>query len=118
MEQGLTKNAGEQILIMAQISYEFVRVHPFIDFNGRVSRLLLQFVAMAFGIPFCIVIKGNKKARHRYIEALRRADAIVDFNNINYKHLEPYATLIAMSICEAFEEINTNLSLAGLEPIG
>jgi fido (protein-threonine AMPylation protein) len=117
IEKGLNEKDADIFLIMAQITYEFVRIHPFPDFNGRLSRVLLQMIALTLEMPFCIVIKGNKKGRHRYIEALKRANAIKDYENVDYKHLEPYATLIAMSVVESFEEIDNNLKLAGLKTI-
>lgn len=117
IEKGLNDKEADIFLIMAQITYEFVRIHPFPDFNGRLSRILLQMIALTFGIPFCVVIKGNKKGRERYMAALRRANAIKDYDNPDYKHLEAYATLIAMSVVESFEEIDNNLKLAGLKTI-
>jgi Fic family protein len=118
IHKGLTDNQVDIFMIAAQISYEFVRIHPFVNFNGRMSRLLLQMVMRCFGIDFCVVLKGNKKSRHRYMESLRRANAINNHDNFNSIHLEPYATLIAMSLCEGFENINANLKLADLPLIG
>jgi len=117
IEKGLNDKEADIFLIMAQITYEFVRIHPFPDFNGRLSRILLQMITHTFGIRFCVVIKGNKKGRERYMAALKRANAIKDYENPDYKHLEAYATLIAMSVVESFEEIDNNLKLAGLKTI-
>jgi fido (protein-threonine AMPylation protein) len=117
VSQVMAQKETDLFLVMSQITYEFVRIHPFPDFNGRLSRILLQMIALTFGIPFCVVIKGNKKGRHRYNEALKRANAIKNYDIIEQKHLEPDATLIAMSVVESFEEIDNNLKLAGLKAI-
>lgn len=91
--------------LAAWISHRFVEIHPFPDFNGRISRLLLAGVLLASGVPFAVSIKATKVGRRRYLEALRKADK---------GNLEPYAVLIARSIVASFQEIDANLALAGL----
>ena len=57
--------------LAALFHYDFVRIHPFDDGNGRMSRLLMNFILMQFGFP-PVVIKTSKKAEYFY--ALRSAD--------------------------------------------
>ncbi|MFH1071897.1 MAG: Fic family protein [Nanoarchaeota archaeon] len=49
----------------------FERIHPFFDGNGRVGRLLLNFILMRAGFP-CMVIQN--KNRIRYYRSLWHAD--------------------------------------------
>lgn len=42
--------------VAAIISHGFVRIHPFPDFNGRISRIILMIVLMAFGVPFPVTL--------------------------------------------------------------
>jgi Fic family protein len=42
---------------------EFVKIHPFIDGNGRTSRLLLNFELMKNGYP-PIIIKKDERAKY------------------------------------------------------
>lgn len=95
--------------IAAAISHEFVAIHPFPDFNGRVSRLLLAAALFAASVPFAVTLRGDKRGQAaRYRQALRRAD------NGN---IEPFAGLIARRVVETFQEIDRNLIRAGVTPL-
>lgn len=91
--------------VAAKISYNFVKIHPFPDFNGRLSRLILQMILKVGGVPFAVTLRGDKKGRHRYLSSLKKA---------NNGDLKPYAALIAMRTAETFQEVDDNLKLAGL----
>jgi len=49
----------------------FEHVHPFIDGNGRVGRLLMNLLLVRLGYPPAII---QKRLRDRYLDALNRAD--------------------------------------------
>jgi len=53
------------------IHHEFVRIHPFIDGNGRVARLLTNFYLMREGYPPIVIQKEDRK---KYYKALKKAD--------------------------------------------
>ena len=63
------------------LHYKFVRIHPFDDGNGRISRLLMNYVFLKHGYP-PVVIKSDDK--ENYLRALHLAD-IGDYEPlINY----------------------------------
>lgn len=49
----------------------FERIHPFVDGNGRVGRLLLNFQLVQQGYPPAVILASR---RSRYLDALRSAD--------------------------------------------
>jgi hypothetical protein len=84
----------DPIMVAAKTSYSFVRIHPYADGNGRVSRLLMNLVLWQHFPP--VYLKADKKGRHRYIQALRRADR---------GNITPLACLIAMSLESVYERL-------------
>jgi fido (protein-threonine AMPylation protein) len=58
--------------------YDLITIHPFINGNGRLCRLLLAWSLMRDGFPFAFdLTSGRKKARKHYVEAIwhaRRSD--------------------------------------------
>ena len=59
------------IVIAALLHYKFVRIHPFDDGNGRISRLLMNYVIYYHGLPPVIIKSADKK---NYLQALNKAD--------------------------------------------
>jgi len=57
---------------VAEMHAEFERIHPFLDGNGRVGRLVTNLLLIRLGYPPAIIRKGE---RARYLQNLRRADA-------------------------------------------
>jgi Fic family protein len=58
--------------LLAWLHHDFIRIHPFDDGNGRVVRLLLNYVLLRLGL-LPMVIKSRD--RRRYLDAIAFADA-------------------------------------------
>ena len=56
---------------------EFVKIHPFIDGNGRTARLLLNFELMKNGFPTAII---KQEMRPRYYDSLDLAHCDGDYS--------------------------------------
>lgn len=67
--------------LLTQLHHRFIRIHPFDDGNGRVVRLLMNYVLLHSGL-LPIVIKS--KERLHYLDAIAAADAS------NFKPLERF----------------------------
>jgi hypothetical protein len=65
------------VYVAAKLHYDFVRIHPFDDSNGRTSRLLMNYVLLRNGFPPVIIKSVDKK---NYLNALNKAD-VGDFDS-------------------------------------
>ena len=70
--------------IAAYLHDELVRIHPFIDGNGRTSRLLMNLYLLRHGYVF-IVLKGDAESKLTYYQALEASH--VDKNPIPFRQL-------------------------------
>ena len=57
--------------LAALFHYRYIRIHPFEDGNGRIARLMVNYILSRHGLPM-IVVRSRKK--QEYLEALHRAD--------------------------------------------
>ena len=60
----------EKCELAFRLHFRFVSIHPFVDGNGRTSRLLMNYILTYFNLPICFVFKENRIA---YIQALEKA---------------------------------------------
>lgn len=62
-------------VLAADLLYQFVTLHPFVNGNGRMCRLLAAYAAMAAGEPFLTHLSnGHSRTRQHYQQSLRHAD--------------------------------------------
>jgi len=66
----VNKNKLHPLVLATYFHTEFERIHPFVDGNGRVGRLIMNFILHKNNLP---MINIPKKKRFLYYEALRRA---------------------------------------------
>jgi Fic family protein len=60
------------VLLSAELHERLVTIHPFIDGNGRTSRLLMNLILLQHGYPIAI-LKGDVQSRLQYYAALEAA---------------------------------------------
>jgi Fic family protein len=68
----MDKPAVNPLVLAAEFHYRFILIHPFDDGNGRIARLLMNFILLIKGLP-PVIIKTEDKTN--YFAALRQADA-------------------------------------------
>ena len=85
--------------------YRYIRIHPFEDGNGRIARLLVNYILSRQGYPM-VVVRSRKK--QEYLEALHQADLEVgttpsDGANATLDQIKPFADyfrqMMADEIC-------------------
>lgn len=65
--------------------YRYIRIHPFEDGNGRIARLLVNFILLRAGYPMIVV---RTKDKDKYLSALNRSDIIVGLTPSEGAHAE------------------------------
>lgn len=68
--QWLQTTQEHPLIIAALAHFKLVTIHPFVDGNGRTSRLLMNLLLLQSGYPFAII---KNEQRTAYINALERA---------------------------------------------
>ncbi len=65
------KNTHHPVELAMLVHYKIVRIHPFMDGNGRIGRLLMNFILQGYGYPMYNI---PDQERHGYYKALHKAD--------------------------------------------
>ena len=86
-------DSGRNVIETAAACHaRLAQIHPFIDGNGRTSRILMNLVLMRAGYPIAIITRED---RTRYIDALERSQI---------SDLTPFIGLMLECVSETLEE--------------
>jgi Fic family protein len=92
------RNKYHPVQFAAQLHKRFVFIHPFIDGNGRVARLLMNTALIQDGYMLAII---PPVLRHEYISLLERA----------HEDDQPFMDFIAERVLESEKEIMRLLNI-------
>ena len=67
-------NKDDYLKRAVQLNYRFIRIHPFVDSNGRTSRALLNMMT----IPKGMLIEVPKERKNEFIKAQRESNKKMD----------------------------------------
>jgi Fic family protein len=84
--------SDDAILAAAAAHTRFVTIHPFIDGNGRVSRLLMNLLLMRYTFPIAVIAREDRIRYYDTLEASQSSD------------LGPFVQLLAECLEESIEE--------------
>ena len=81
------------VQLAALFHYRYIRIHPFEDGNGRIARLMVNYILVRHHWPMAVVRNRNKS---QYIEALHHADVVVgptpsDGAHATFQQIGPFA---------------------------
>lgn len=63
------------VQLASEAHYRLVCIHPFIDGNGRVSRLLMNLILQQHGFPPAVIKVANRK---EYLDSIQKAETSGD----------------------------------------
>ncbi|KKR32123.1 MAG: Filamentation induced by cAMP protein Fic [Candidatus Gottesmanbacteria bacterium GW2011_GWC2_39_8] len=68
-------NINDKLRIMARVHFEFIRIHPFVDGNGRVGRMIIDQLCLAFSLPTIMggYPRADIKQRRAYHDAIKES---------------------------------------------
>ncbi len=90
------REALHPVVLSAEIHERLVTIHPFVDGNGRTSRLLMNLILLQHGYPVAI-LKGDSQSRLKYYQALEDAQVHGD--------KQDFISMVALSVKEVLERI-------------
>ncbi|MFJ1366973.1 Fic family protein [Capnocytophaga canimorsus] len=97
----LNENIPQQMEIHSQLElsfyahYQLVNIHPFLDGNGRTSRLLMNFIQQKYQLPLGVIFAEDKD---RYYEALNSVRSTENFSLYNEFMFSQYEKYLQMEI--------------------
>lgn len=98
LENSDLDNLESVVKLIAWFEYRFIYIHPYTNTNGRMGRLLANFILLKIGYPI-LNYSNRSMDRKAYIQAMREAD------NNDFKSLEIF---IANELKEAIIKSNTH----------
>lgn len=92
--------------LAAMFHYRYIRIHPFEDGNGRIARLLMNYILLRHDYPMIVIRSKNKKT---YLDALGKADKNIgpvpsDGANATLEQAQDFVNYITKQVEQTLED--------------
>ena len=119
--QELAHGATHPLLAIALFTVQFLAIHPFLDGNGRLSRLLTTLLLLQAGyafVPYCSLEKIVEDNKDRYYLALRQAQETLFTDNANlYLWISFFLSSLAQQVALLKVKIASDNLMRDLPPL-
>jgi len=87
---GTVQTFEQKCELAFEMHYRFVSIHPFVDGNGRTSRLLMNYILTVFDLPLFYVFKSSRIAYIQALERARETENPAVFYNFMYRQYQKF----------------------------
>ena len=92
--------------------YQLVTIHPFADGNGRMSRLLMNYVQQFHNLPLSVVFQEDKTQYINALQETRQQENVSIFTDFMFKQTEKF---LKEQIATLTKSQNTGIKLKGFQ---
>lgn len=99
------------VKIAADAHYKFVTIHPFVDGNGRTTRLLMNLILLLNGYPMAIIRNEERTAYLQSFEIVRTQHTMHSFYDLVFSAVERSLDIYLQALERkqpVFKTIDTN----------
>lgn len=89
------KNTTEKLQLSFYAHYKLVDIHPFLDGNGRTSRLLMNFIQKRYDLPLGIVFEEDKPEYYKALDSVKETESFDMYDDFMFGQ---YAKLLKIEI--------------------
>lgn len=116
-KQSLASNEKHPLVVISGFTVEFLKIHPFVDGNGRLSRLLTNLLLLKTGYAFVPYVSHEKlveETKSKYYIALRKSQTSFGTDN---ETIEVWTEYFLRTVLDQSEQALALLNVEDIEKI-